>query len=98
MVPRSERVGEGYSDAQREVPSRSEQGADVPRAFIPGCSDSTEERLTMKMMLAGISALLLTAVCLPSIDPRLANPEPIGAPRPAPGGGIFFGRGGGRIP
>ena len=45
----------------------------------------------MKMMLAGISTFLLTAVCLPSNDTWLAN-------RSAPGGRIVLAQGEVQIP
>ena len=47
----------------------------------------------MKMILAGISAVLLAAVYLPTMDTRRANPEAAvnaSVPRTAPGGRILL--------
>ena len=55
----------------------------------------------MKIMLAGISALLLAAVYLPTVDTRLAKPEAAvnaSVPRTAPGGRIVLAQGEVQIP
>jgi len=62
----------------------------VPRAVDARRFRFHGGEITMKMMFAGISTLLLTAVCVPSIDTRLANPEAVSAPRSAPGGRIVL--------
>ena len=55
----------------------------------------------MKIMVAGISAVLLAAVYLPTMDTRRANPEAAvnaSVPRTAPGGRILLAQGEVQIP
>jgi len=55
----------------------------------------------MKIKVAALSALLLAAVYLPTMDTRLANPEPAvnaSVPRAAPGGRIVLVQGEVQIP
>ena len=53
----------------------------------------------MKMILAGISAVLLAAVYLPTMDTRRANPEAaVKVPRIAPGASIVLAQGEVQIP
>ena len=57
--------------------------------------------LVMKIMLAGISAVLLAAVYLPTMDTRRANPVAAvnaSVPRTAPGGRILLAQGEVQIP
>ena len=72
---------------------------DVPRA-IPVHS-ALSGGLAMKIKVAALSALLLAAVYLPTMDTRRANPEAAvnaSVPRTAPGGRILLAQGEVQIP